>query len=75
VPAKKPSLNQPTSSNQGVGRAIALFDFNAVEVRVLIYFSLSFLIFIRRKSGDLSFSKGQVIVLTEKSLNTNTWYV
>jgi len=41
---------------QGVARAIALFDFNAVE------------------PGDLSFSKGQVITVTEKSSTSDTWW-
>ena len=42
---------------RGVARAIALFNFNAVQ------------------AGDLSFKKGQVITITEKSNDTNTWYV
>ncbi|KAI0053120.1 DUF500-domain-containing protein [Auriscalpium vulgare] len=40
----------------GVGRAIALYDFKAVQ------------------PGDLSFSKGQVITILEKSNNTDTWW-
>jgi len=49
-------LRSPARENQGVGQAIALFDFKGVE------------------PGDLSFSKGQVIVITEKSASTNTWW-
>lgn len=49
------ALSKPLGQGQGIGRAIALFDFRAVE------------------SGDLSFSKGQVITITEKSDSTDTW--
>jgi SH3 domain-containing YSC84-like protein 1 len=48
-------LSKPLAQGEGVGRAIALFDFRAVE------------------PGDLSFSKGQVITLTEKSDSKDTW--
>ena len=48
-------LSRPLDQGQGIGRAIALFDFRAVE------------------PGDLSFSKGQVITITEKSDSTDTW--
>ena len=48
-------LSTPLAQGEGVGRAIALFDFHAVQ------------------SGDLSFSKGQVITITEKSDSTDTW--
>lgn len=48
-------LSKPLAQGEGVGRAIALFDFRAVQ------------------AGDLSFSKGQVITLTEKSDTTDTW--
>jgi hypothetical protein len=48
-------LSKPLAQGEGVGRAIALFDFRAVE------------------SGDLSFLKGQVITITEKSDSTDTW--
>ncbi|KAI0036222.1 hypothetical protein K488DRAFT_41705 [Vararia minispora EC-137] len=40
----------------GIARAIALFDFAAVQ------------------GGDLSFKKGQVITVTEKTDDTNTWW-
>ncbi|KAI0251937.1 hypothetical protein BJV78DRAFT_1207875 [Lactifluus subvellereus] len=49
-------LSMPLTQGEGVGRAIALFDFRAVE------------------PGDLSFSKGQVITITEKSDSTDTWW-
>ncbi|KAH9990954.1 hypothetical protein BJV74DRAFT_836543 [Russula compacta] len=49
-------LSRPLAQGEGVGRAIALFDFRAVE------------------SGDLSFLKGQVITITEKSDSTDTWW-
>ena len=49
------ALSKPLAQGEGVGRAIALFDFRAVE------------------SGDLSFSKGQVITITEKSNSTDSW--
>ena len=48
-------LSRPLEHGEGVGRAIALFDFRAVE------------------AGDLSFSKGQVITITEKSDSTDAW--
>jgi hypothetical protein len=48
-------LSRPLIQGDGVGRAIALFDFRAVE------------------PGDLSFLKGQVITITEKSDSTDTW--
>jgi SH3 domain-containing YSC84-like protein 1 len=49
------ALSRPLGQGEGVGRAIALYDFRAVE------------------PGDLSFSKGQVITITEKSDSTDTW--
>jgi SH3 domain-containing YSC84-like protein 1 len=48
-------LSKPLAQGEGIGRAIALFDFRAVE------------------PGDLSFSKGQVITITEKSDSKDTW--
>lgn len=49
-------LSRPLARGEGVARAIALYDFRAVE------------------TGDLSFSKGQVITVTEKSDTTDTWW-
>jgi hypothetical protein len=54
--AAKKELAEPMPAG-GLARAIALFDFNAVQ------------------AGDLSFRKGQVITVTEKSGDTNTWCV
>ncbi|KAH9941124.1 DUF500-domain-containing protein [Epithele typhae] len=54
--APKAELTRPLLPHEGVARAIALFDFAAVQ------------------SGDLSFHKGQVITVTEKSADTNTWW-
>ncbi|KAI0682935.1 hypothetical protein BC835DRAFT_1397597 [Cytidiella melzeri] len=52
----KAELVRPLQPHEGVGRAIALFDFNAVQ------------------PGDLSFSKGQIITVTEMSKTTDTWW-
>ncbi|EIW86370.1 DUF500-domain-containing protein [Coniophora puteana RWD-64-598 SS2] len=52
----KPELSEPLLPGEGVGRAIALHDFKAVE------------------SGDLSFNKGDVIIITRKSASTNDWW-
>ncbi|KAI0674531.1 hypothetical protein C8Q78DRAFT_1067524 [Trametes maxima] len=54
--APKAELSRPLLPHEGVARAIALFNFDAVQ------------------PGDLSFKKGQVIVVTEKSDDTNTWW-
>ncbi|CDO71202.1 hypothetical protein BN946_scf184845.g73 [Trametes cinnabarina] len=54
--APKAELTRPLLPHEGVARAIALFDFDAVQ------------------PGDLSFKKGQVITVTEKSVDTNTWW-
>lgn len=52
----KPELARPLDSFEGVARAIAIFDFEAVE------------------SGDLSFSKGDIITVTRKSNRTEDWW-
>ncbi|KAI0064899.1 DUF500-domain-containing protein [Artomyces pyxidatus] len=49
-------LSRPLAAGEGVGKAIALYDFKAVQ------------------GGDLSFSKGQVITVVEKSDTTDTWW-
>ncbi|KAI0336690.1 DUF500-domain-containing protein [Cubamyces sp. BRFM 1775] len=54
--APKVELTRPLLPHEGVARAIALFNFDAVQ------------------PGDLSFKKGQVITVTEKSDDTNTWW-
>lgn len=50
-------LTRPLQPHEGVAKAIALFDFDAVE------------------DGDLSFMKGEVIIITKKSYSTDDWYV
>lgn len=70
----KPELSKPLSPLEGVARAIALYEFNAVEVCGLIrcpkHHHLS-----ARQAGDLSFSRGDVIVVTRKSDSTDDWQV
>lgn len=51
----KAGLNSPLSPYEGVGRAIALYNFDAVQ------------------AGDLSFKKGDVIVITKKTDKTEDW--
>jgi len=53
----KPELARPLLPREGVARAIALYNFTAVE------------------PGDLSFSKGDVITITEKSDSTDDWNI
>ncbi|KAK0506021.1 hypothetical protein EDD18DRAFT_1121704 [Armillaria luteobubalina] len=50
----KPELSKPLL--EGVARAIALYNFNAVE------------------SGDLSFNKGDVITILQKSDSSDDWW-
>ncbi|KAG2109626.1 uncharacterized protein F5147DRAFT_691601 [Suillus discolor] len=52
----KAELASSLALGEGVSRAIALYDFNAVE------------------AGDLSFSKGDVILVTKKSDSTDDWW-
>ncbi|KAG9314700.1 Las1-like-domain-containing protein [Chiua virens] len=52
----KPELSKPLSPHEGVARAIALYEFKAVE------------------AGDLSFSRGDVIIVTRKSDSTDDWW-
>ncbi|OSX63710.1 hypothetical protein POSPLADRAFT_1139527 [Postia placenta MAD-698-R-SB12] len=52
----KAELTRPLLPHEGVARAIALYNFDAVQ------------------PGDLSFKKGQVITVTEKSHDVNTWW-
>ncbi|KAI3621901.1 duf500 and sh3 domain protein [Moniliophthora roreri] len=54
--APKPELAKPLAAHEGVGRAIALYDFKGIE------------------PGDLSFNKGEVITITEKSDSTDDWW-
>ncbi|KAJ6574737.1 hypothetical protein B0H19DRAFT_933094 [Mycena capillaripes] len=52
----KPGLTTPLMPHEGVGRAIALYDFQAAQ------------------PGDLSFSKGDIIVITKRSDSTDDWW-
>jgi len=54
--APKPELTVPLSPKDGIARAIALYNFQAVE------------------AGDLSFSKGEVITVTQKSDSSDDWW-
>ncbi|KAL6303318.1 hypothetical protein BKA93DRAFT_789148 [Sparassis latifolia] len=54
--APKTELTKPLKPQEGIARAIALYNFKAVQ------------------PDDLSFTKGQVIVVTQKSQDTNTWW-
>jgi len=54
--APKAELTRPLKPQEGVARAIALYNFKAVQ------------------PGDLSFTKGQVITVTKKSGDVNTWW-
>lgn len=67
-------LEKPLSPHEGVARAIALFDFNAVEVcdlQCLCRFHVSY--FTGFKSGDLSFRRGDIIIVTKKSDSVDDW--
>lgn len=52
----KAELTSSLALDEGLSRAIALYDFHAVE------------------AGDLSFSRGDVIVITKKSGSTDDWW-
>jgi len=58
TPVIKPreELARSLLPHDGVGRAVAIYEFKAVE------------------SGDLSFSKGDVIIVTRKSDSSNDWW-
>ena len=76
TPVIKPrkELARPLLPHEGIGRAVAIYDFNAVEV--VIYYILAPL-FINlsysMQPGDLSFGKGDVIIITQKSDSSNDW--
>ena len=77
TPFLKPrsELATPLSPSEGVARAIALYNFDAVEViSSCLNFSLITSAADTPQSGDLSFRKGDVIVITKKSDSTNDWY-
>ncbi|KAF7306585.1 Ysc84 domain-containing protein [Mycena indigotica] len=52
----QPALSRSTPPPEGVARAVALYDFQAVQ------------------PGDLSFSKGDIIVVTKRSNSTDDWW-
>ncbi len=79
--APKAELTRPLLPHEGVARAIALFDFKAVQVRVSCRgcgtdanHDLRSTAAAAAQPGDLSFQKGQVITVTEMSEDTNTWW-
>jgi len=53
----KPELIKPLEPHEGIARAIALYDFQAVQ------------------PDDLSFSKGDVITIVQKSNSSEDWYM
>ncbi|KAG5646038.1 hypothetical protein DXG03_004461 [Asterophora parasitica] len=56
LPYVAPELIQPLQPHKGIARAIALYNYQAVEL------------------GDLSFSKGDVIVIVQKSNSNDDWW-
>lgn len=68
----KPELARPLLPHEGVAKAIALYNFGAVEVR-RSYQIIHQLLTCDIQSGDLSFSKGDVIIITQKSGSTDDW--
>jgi SH3 domain-containing YSC84-like protein 1 len=77
--APKPELTVPLSPKDGVARAIALYNFQAVEVRIFTYYLINLIdhivtyVLFGRQAGDLSFSKGEVIIVTQKSDSSDDW--
>lgn len=68
----KPELARPLLPHEGVARAIALYNFRAVEVCGSSQ-TICHLLTCNIQSGDLSFSKGDVIIITQKSGSTDDW--
>ena len=68
----KPELSKPISPLEGVAHAVALYEFKAVEVCGLIRCPKNRHLS-PQQAGDLSFSKGDVIVVTRKSDSTDDW--
>lgn len=69
-------LRKPLLPHEGLARVIALFDFNAAEASdsdrqcsCSLFPDASYL-----QPGDLSFKKGDVIVVTQKTNSTDDWY-
>ena len=71
--APKAELSRPLMPHEGIARAIALYDFKAVQVCKSIASSVLWTYTVGQ-AGDLSFDKGQVITVIEKSGDTNTWW-
>lgn len=73
----KPELVKPLQPHEGVARAIALYDFRAVEVNPenMLLRVTSEAKLLNDQSGDLSFSKGDVITILQKSDSNDDWYV
>ncbi|KAF5311776.1 hypothetical protein D9619_003124 [Psilocybe cf. subviscida] len=65
VPHLQPreELRKPLLPHEGLARVIALFDFSAAEASDF-----------RQSPGDLSFKKGDVIVVTQKTNSTDDWW-
>lgn len=53
----------------GLGGGVQLCINNSPICVFLLHSSV-----VRLQTGDLSFSKGQVIIVTEKNEDTNTWW-
>lgn len=66
-------LAKPLLPHEGIGRAVAIYDFNAVEVVIYYILAPSFINLSSIQSGDLSFSKGDIIIITQKSDSSNDW--
>ena len=76
MPVVKPreELARPLLPHEGIGRAVAIYDFNAVEVVIYYILEPSFInLSYSIQSGDLSFSKGDIIIITQKSDSSNDW--
>jgi hypothetical protein len=67
-------LARPLLPHEGIGRAVAIYNFNAVEVVIYYILAPSFInLSYSIQSGDLSFSKGDIIIITQKSDSNNDW--
>lgn len=71
------SLMKPVRPEEGIARAIALYDFKAVQVCLLLRPVVPMIdgSCSSTQPGDLSFNKGQVIVVKQMSDTTDTWLV
>ena len=67
-------LAKPLLPHEGIARAVAVYDFKAVEVVIFYILAPSFINLSNSiQSGDLSFSKGDIIIITRKSDSSNDW--